>query len=302
MKISKLILGTAQLGMDYGINNEIGRPKFEESKTIINTALENGINTFDTAPEYGTSEKILGDVIVTDKNKEVIFISKVPPVNWNQTKDKEDVLRKIKEDLQKTLFNLNIDKIPIYLFHRFRDMTEKDGFLLDELVKLKRQGKIGKIGVSIYSPDEAEEALTLNKKGIEVIQIPFNMVDKRLLENGFLEKARSKDIIVIARSVFLQGLFFKQKLPEHLQEFEKYQKALKEISLNQDISVGELALRYVLSTEQIDGVIIGVEKKEQLIQNLMFMKKGALEKEVIEKINLLGSASEKIINPTLWKR
>jgi aryl-alcohol dehydrogenase-like predicted oxidoreductase len=60
MKLSKLCLGTAQLGLDYGVNNLTGKPRFEESRAIIQTALESGITAFDTAPAYGDSEEILG--------------------------------------------------------------------------------------------------------------------------------------------------------------------------------------------------------------------------------------------------
>ena len=75
MKISKLILGTAQLGLKYGIANINGKPDFKKSLNLLEFAWTNGINTFDTAPTYGNSEKILGKFISTkNKNEKKIFV------------------------------------------------------------------------------------------------------------------------------------------------------------------------------------------------------------------------------------
>lgn len=296
VQISRLCLGTAQLGMNYGINNITGKPSFGESESIIKNAVENGINTFDTAPEYGDSEKILGVCLKDFDRGKLIFISKVPPTNWN--KNKETIADSVKKSVKKTLENLGIKTLPIYLFHRFEDAIKENGLILRELERLKLEGVIEKIGVSTYTPEEAEKAL--NTEGVEVIQVPFNLIDKRLLENSFLKKAKRKGITVLARSVFLQGLFFKGNIPDKLKEFWPYRQRILTICEENNITIGELALRYNLSINELDSVLIGVEKTEQLIENLRILKKGKLAKETIQEINNLGSAPEKIINPSLW--
>ncbi|MFA5771234.1 MAG: aldo/keto reductase [Thermoplasmata archaeon] len=296
VQISRLCLGAAQLGMNYGINNITGKPSFGESASIIKNAVENGINTFDTAPEYGDSEKILGACLKEFDSGKLVFISKVPPTNWD--KNKETIVDSVKKNVKKTLENLGIKTLSIYLFHRFEDAIKENGLILRELERLKLEGIIEKIGVSTYAPDEAEKAL--NIEGVEVIQVPFNLIDKRLLENGFLKKAKRKGITVLARSVFLQGLFFKDNIPDKLKEFWLYRQRILTICEENNITIGELALRYNLSINELDSVLIGVEKTEQLIENLRILKKGKLAKETIQEINNLGSAPEKIINPSLW--
>jgi aryl-alcohol dehydrogenase-like predicted oxidoreductase/RimJ/RimL family protein N-acetyltransferase len=295
VRLSRLCLGTVQLGMNYGINNLDGKPSFDEAKKIIGTALINGINSFDTSPHYGDSEKILGKCL-DKKNKDVVIISKVPPTDWRKTN--EEILKNIDASLKKSLKNLKIEKIPIYLIHRFDDLEKENGLVMDKLLKLKAENKIGKIGISIYTPLEAEKSLE-NKK-IEVIQIPFNLIDKRLRDNGFLNRAKEKGVTILARSVFLQGLFFKKEIPESLKEFRLYQKQIKEISKIFNIEISELALRYVLSINQINNILIGVEKEKQLTENINIYNKGKLSDKIITKIDNMGNAPEKIINPGLW--
>jgi aryl-alcohol dehydrogenase-like predicted oxidoreductase len=296
VRISRLCLGTAQLGMNYGINNVTGKPSFEESESIIKNAVENGINMFDTAPEYGDSEKIVGACLKDFDKGKLIFISKVPPIDWD--KNEEIIVDGVKKNVKKTLENLGIKTLPIYLFHRFEDAIKGNGLILKELKKLKEDGFIGKIGISTYTPDEAEKSLNIGN--VEAIQIPFNLVDKRLLENGFLKKAKRKEIVILARSVFLQGLFFKDNIPDKLKEFWPYRRRILTMCEKNNITIGELALRYNLSINELDSILIGVEKTEQLIENLKILKKGKLAKEIIQEINDLGSAPEKIVNPSLW--
>jgi len=293
---SKLCLGTAQLGMHYGINNMIGKPSLEESRSIVSLAINNGITAFDTAPEYGDSEEILGKCLDGTSRGKLMLISKVPPTDWS--KSKEDIIERVNNTLNKTLKDLGIKILPVYLFHRFNDIEKENSLILNELISIKQKGLIGKIGVSIYTPEEAERSL--NIEGVEVIQVPFNLIDKRLLENGFLSRAMKKGITVLARSVFLQGLFFKKDIPDKLKVFKPYQKKIIDICAEEDMSMEELALRYVLGIAGINSVIIGAETTDQLQGNIKIARKPKLSSEIAGKIDKLGSAPESIINPGLW--
>ena len=298
MKISKLCLGTAQLGMDYGINNVLGSPSLKNSKSIIDKAISAGINSFDTAPTYGKSEKILGICLEKRIKEDLALISKVPPMDWS--KGNENVLAKVDATLDRSLSDLKAPSIHIYMFHRFVDMMEESKLLLKHLSQQKKKGKIKKIGVSIYSPDEAEASL--NTDGIEAIQVPFNLIDKRLKKNGFLARAKAKGITIFSRSVFLQGLFFKTDIPAELSAFLLFKKKIRELCHTSGMTVAELALRYNLSIPEIDSVIIGLESMEQLNNNVQIFNKGPLDERTIGIIDQIGSAPVHIINPSMWKK
>lgn len=157
---------------------------------------------------------------------------------------------------------------------------------------------IGKIGVSVYTPDEAEAALAI--PGLEAIQVPFHLLDKRLLDNGFLGRARKRGFIVFSRSVFLQGLFFRESVPPNLQEFIPLQLRLKEISSDAGMGLAELALRFALSMDAIDSVLVGVERIGQLNENIRIWRKGKLPEDILRRVVQLGNASDRVNNPTLW--
>ena len=295
MRLSKLCLGTAQLGMDYGVNNTTGKPGFEASRAIIQTAVEGGITTFDTAPAYGESEEILGRCL-KESDKECILISKLPAVDGTQPP--REIGRSMRRQLETTLSRLDIAKLPVYLFHRFEDVRLGQGLAVKEMESFKAQGLLEKWGVSIYTPGQAEACLDI--EGLEVIQAPFSVADKRLLENDFLRRAKKKAKIILARSVFLQGLFFKKSLPGPLKDFEPFRQKLEAAGRDEDLDISELALRFVLSFEAIDSVLIGVETLGQLKDNMRIFYKGGLPKSLLDRIRSLGSASENIIDPRQW--
>jgi aryl-alcohol dehydrogenase-like predicted oxidoreductase len=296
MRLSKLCLGTAQLGMDYGINNLTGKPRFEESRAIIKTAVENGITTFDTAPAYGDSEKILGRCL-KDLNGECVLISKLPAVDGTQPP--QEIARGMRHHLESTLRRLDIARLPVYLFHRFEDIRLRDGLAVMEMNSFKTQGLLEKWGVSIYTPGQADECLEI--EDLEIIQVPFNLTDKRLLDNDFLGRAKKKSKIILARSVFLQGLLFKKDLSESLKNFEPYRQKLESAGREEGLDMTELALRYVLSFEAIDSVLIGVETLGQLKDNLRIFDKGGLSRRLLDRIRRMGTASENIIDPRQWR-
>jgi aryl-alcohol dehydrogenase-like predicted oxidoreductase len=295
MQPSKICLGTVQLGMAYGINNRSGKPSFEESRAIIETALNSGIRTFDTAPAYGDSESILGECLGGARDGAVI-VSKISAVDWSL--DRDAIVGTIRRNLETSLVRLRIPAIPVYLFHRFPDVERQDRLALEEIRSLKKEGLIGKIGVSIYTPDEAEAALSIPE--LEAIQVPFHLLDKRLLANGFLGRTRERGVLVFSRSVFLQGLFFRESVPPNLQEFVPLQRELKEISLDAGMGLAELALRFVLSKDAIDSVLVGVERVGQLNENIRIWRKGELSEETLRRIVQLQNASDRVNNPTLW--
>ena len=297
MKISRICLGTAQLGMDYGINNLTGKPSLEESRSIVRKAIERGITAFDTAPAYGDSEQVLGRCL-GEWPGEYVVVSKVSAINWQS--GAATAPQEVRKGIQSTLLNLGAPRLGICLFHRFEDMYMQGRAGLNALSSVKEEGLVEKIGCSVYTPDEAESCLRL--PACEVIQVPFNLADKRLLEIGFFRKAKASGKLVFVRSVYLQGLFFKPELPAGLADFEPFRAKLEALAAAEGLSLTELALRYALSVEGIDSVIIGVETAAQLGKNLDLVEKGMLPERLVEEINGLGTAAEYAIDPRQWPR
>jgi aryl-alcohol dehydrogenase-like predicted oxidoreductase len=283
--------------MSYGINNVAGKPSLDQCRAIVRLAMENGITSFDTAPAYGDSEKILGRCL-SELGKEAVVISKLQRLDWRQ--GSEEVASQIREILKASLANLLMARLPICLFHQFRDMYAQERLGLQVMLSLKEAGWVEKIGAAIYTPEEAEACL--RNPDCEVIQVPFNAADKRLLDIEFFRRAKASRKIVFVRSIFLQGLFFKRDLPAELQDFESFRQRIEALAENEGQSVAEFVFRYVLSFEEIDSVIIGVDTIAQLRQNVETVRQGGLPPPLVKAITDTGTAPEYIIDPRQWPK
>jgi len=236
---SKLVLGTAQLGLDYGIANKVGKPKYSKAFKILETAWVNGINTFDTAPAYGDSEKLIGEFINNEDGRaeRSTIITKLPKRNPNV-----DLLSFINESINKSRKNLGGQIIDYYLLHNPSEV--KDQKIIEALFSLKDKGLIVEPGASVYSVEEAEIAI---ENGLKVLQVPVNVFDQRFLDDSLLYKFKQKKVTLFARSIFLQGLFFikPSSLPSFIVEAKPYLELLHSVCEQEGLSIYELALKFI---------------------------------------------------------
>lgn len=275
--MGKLVLGTVQFGLQYGVNSA-GRPCVDTVKGILIEAAKGGVSTLDTSSAYGNSEEILGDCITPGESFKIV--SKYPK---GQTT--------VGEMFDESLKRLKVDHLYGYLLHHFeiyRDNPE----LWNEFVALKESGKVKKIGFSLYEPDELEIILK-NKSQFDLLQIPFNIFDKKFLP--YLEELHEKGVEIHVRSTFLQGLFFKNRdsLPEKLLPLRKYLIQLDEYSKESGLSISEIALNHNLQNPNIDGVLIGVDNVAQLQTNLASIKDVPLDIHIEVK-------EKELLNPVNW--
>jgi len=303
-KISRLILGTAQFGMNYGIANKTGQPSKAEVRKILSTAFHGGINALDTAYAYGKSEEILGEMLWNyPKRNEIIIATKLAPIESSLEREESAIRQKVTESLFTSLRRLRLDSIPIYMLHRADHITFCKGAIMDTLIRLRKRGLIEHIGVSIYTPEEAN--LALSTEGIDVIQVPFNVFDQRLKRNGFLSLAKSKRVAVFARSVFLQGLILMDivDVPKHLQEIIPLKKELSRICDKAGRTIKEVALKFPLVQEGITSILVGVDNVTQMEEDLVIFDRPPLNNATINQIQeCFQDVPEYLVNPALWAK
>jgi aryl-alcohol dehydrogenase-like predicted oxidoreductase len=283
----KLCLGTAQFGLDYGINNSRGKIPENEVFEILDYALDNGIEFIDSAYNYGDSEKVIGKFIKSSsKGKKLKIISKLPPSN------------NVYEIVEETLNNLCVKKIYGYLVHNFRFFLENPK-IWEKLLKLKNKGKTEKIGFSLYYP---EEYYKLEKLEVDVLQIPYNIFDQRF--SNLLPEFKEKGIEVYARSLFLQGLVFKN--PEELKgNFFKLKARfiyLNSLSKEFNLPLSSIFLNFATINRNIDKVIIGIDNLNHLKMNIDCLKHQDIVKNFYSNLLELKEEDEDIILPTKWQK
>ena len=281
---SKLSLGTVQFGLDYGVTNKNGQVTISQARDILDCAKQNNIKTLDTASLYGNSEKVLGGIGVDDYQ----IITKT-------TFLKDDVDEVI-NNFYKSLENLNRTQVEGLLIHNIKDIENKQfEALFEKLNALKESNLVKKIGFSTYTPEQV--VFLLANFDFDLIQVPFNVFDTRLVDNGLLRELKDKGVEIHVRSVFLQGLLLDfDSLGDYFSswedKFEDYQKMVKDSGF----SLLEYALNFVLNIEEIDKVLVGVNNNKQLIEIVEASQKivdNSLLPFSINDINLL--------NPSLWK-
>jgi aryl-alcohol dehydrogenase-like predicted oxidoreductase len=277
----KLALGTVQFGIDYGITNRDGQASTDEVRKILNFSKENGIDTLDTASGYGDSERVLGEIGVNDY--QVI----------TKTESLELGVNGVIQSFKQSLNNLKIDSVNGLLI-RAKDVQEKEAdSLYEALERLKKEGLINKIGFSAYTPEQVD--FLIANFDFDLIQVPFNVFDSRLIQGRQLQALKNKNVEVHVRSVFLQGALLDfGNLPKYFstwdQQFKGYQSMVKESGL----SLLEYALNFVLNIKEIDKVLVGVSSERQLREIVQAVRsRDTLEAYPINDINLL--------NPSLWK-
>jgi aryl-alcohol dehydrogenase-like predicted oxidoreductase len=287
--MSKIILGTVQMGLNYGINNNIGKISIEESHKILSKAYLSGIGTLDTAELYGDAHQVIGQFHRNQPDSKFKIVTKVP--HNIGFKSFENKVKKYLEDLE-------VKSLEVLMFHSFESFISNPEIILD-LVDLKSRGFIEHIGVSVYTNDQLE--YLLNEDEVSVVQLPFNLLDNYTIRGSLIKQLKVKGKIIHTRSAFLQGLFFKNTNNENtiVQKLNPQLKILKQIALKSNCSMEELALGYCLKQDSIDNVIIGVDSINHLDANLK-ASNYAIGEEIIQKINTIRVEDSDLLNPSLW--
>lgn len=279
------------MGLDYGINNKLGKISLEESHQILLRAHVYGITTLDTAETYGNAHQVIGDFHRLNPKVKFKVITKIPD---------NTVFDEVEQKIKKYCEELHVDNLEVLMFHSF-DTYKNCNQDLDVLELLKREGVIKHIGVSTYTNEQIEELLLDDR--ITVVQLPFNLLDNESIRGDLLKKLKIKGKIVHTRSAFLQGLFFaessKNKLIYH--ELSDEIEVLKKIAASENITIINLAQSYCVNQKNIDNVLIGVDSVKQLVDNLEALDY-VISTESKSKINAIKVKNIDLLNPSLWKR
>jgi aryl-alcohol dehydrogenase-like predicted oxidoreductase len=304
---NKLVLGTAQLGLNYGINNTTGQATPEVAKQVLESCMQHGVNFIDTASVYGNSEEVIGNFFAETGSTNIQVITKINiDVYISNQSSETNIYDAVDFQINKSIRNLKTSTLFTVLLHRASNLTDYNGAIWSRLLKLKHDGLIEKLGVSIQTPDELDNVLTYNE--VEFIQLPFNILDERwrqsieLINNVKLER----NITIHVRSVFLQGLLLSDNKNHWLRANCKN----SELIINwlhavksqiKRESLADLCIAYVRSLSWVDGLVMGMESIEQLNDNITIFQGSVLtQKEIFMIENTRPKLTQETLNPAKW--
>lgn len=276
----KIILGTVQWGLNYGISNKNGIPSINELNEILLFAKREGIKMLDTASSYGDAEQKIGD----NAKGEFDIITKIGTSSMTCS---------IEEELKCSLKKLKRESVYGCLFHDVNNLL-KNPSIWNQMLELKKLGLIKKIGYSLYHPDELKKLLSLDFVP-DLIQIPFNLVDRRF--EPYLKELKKMKTEIHARSIFLQGLLLNFEMMGE-PKFVNWQKIWGQYKqwLNfSELSPIEACISHVSSYGCISKLVVGIDNLLQLKEIILASKK----KSVRAPKSLLSSDNN-LINPLSW--
>jgi aryl-alcohol dehydrogenase-like predicted oxidoreductase len=272
--------------MDYGIANRKGQMSYDVASSILDLAKKKGINTLDTAKIYGNSEEVIGQYLELHPDSSWEIITKI-------SNHKKNISIQVLDSYEK----LNI--YPSVILSHSAELFLDNKFQ-EEIAEAKDKQLLNKVGVSLYTEAEILSVMVSNNKP-EVIQLPLNILDKRLYQSGILAHIHASGIEVHVRSAFLQGLFYisESALSDYFSDAFLSITKLKIIASEAQITLAELSLLWLVSLDEVSQIIIGVDDVDQLSSNLATLNKD-IEHSVFKEAMSVIYENESILNPSLW--
>jgi aryl-alcohol dehydrogenase-like predicted oxidoreductase len=284
--MNRIVLGGAQLGLPYGILNGGETLSREEVARILDTAVDHGIDSIDTAIAYGHSESIIGEI---SQNRFKI-ISKLPPLPV----DISNVSEWVYSQVQGSLSRLKCTSLDALLLHRPQDLTGAQGVELYAAIEsLMAEKMIHRFGVSIYSPDDLEGIIDTFE--IHVVQAPLNVFDRRIL--GVTDQLSALNIEVHVRSVFLQGVLIAspQDRPHRFEPWSEHFALFDEWVRSSGVSAMACCMGFALQQPGVAKLVIGTTSAESLDEIM-----NSIPNSVFEVPTHLQSSVEQLIDPRFW--
>lgn len=291
----RLVLGTVQLGMSYGIANDSGQPDYQQAREIIAAAWQVGIKRFDTAQGYGQSESVLAKALVElDLVAKVKIFSKIHPAIDHA--DFNALRQAIKQS--RTLFGSSLHCI---MLHREEFLQQWSDGLGEMLRECRDEGFFSSIGISVYDPAAARRAL--ETEGIDLVQLPANILDRRHEQAGVMALARKLCKTIMIRSVFLQGalLLPTTDLPARILHARSYLESVASLARQYEMTPRDLAMTFARDQWADCLVVFGAELPNQVLENAASWGR-AVSARVLKKMEKLSDVIPlEVLRPDLWE-
>lgn len=300
-RLSAFSLGTVQLGMTYGLGEDKEKPSEEKAFGILDRAMELGVNTLDTANNYGDSEAVIGRWLTKcrqEGKKLPWVVTKIGPLEHGSfAKLRDDVLYQI-EGCRK---NLGMDTLDCVMIHDFADYDRDRDNVRKVFEELKDTGLIASSGISAYSRHDYS---VIADSGFDSVQIPLNVFDWSQIENGGLQRLADSGMLVFVRSVFLQGLVFHtpEDLDPRMDFCFPYLRRYLELCEEFRLSPAVLALSFVLSAPGVTTAVLGCDNANQLQSNCsLFDQTVQLSSDQWQLLRqAFCEIDPRVINPGVW--
>lgn len=306
--VHRLVLGTAQFGSKYGIANVTGRPSRADCKELVKTAIANGVIYLDTARAYAESEAMVGYSLGDGWVGRAKIITKLAPLQDCPVDAPDASVRAfVDASVFRSCSALGVRQLHVLMLHRAAHLTAWDGAAWKRLLDHQSEGVVQELGISVQNPEELVSALEVPE--ITHIQMPFNLLDWRWdpVMPEVLAAKSARKLVIHVRSALLQGLLLSTgKVHWQKANMENSSGVMDWLAMRvadfQRASVADLCLAYVNAMPWVDGIAIGVDNMDQLVENINYFSYAPLradEVDIVRKTRPL--LLEATLNPAFWR-
>ncbi len=297
IRVSRIGLGTAQFGMDYGYHKALVQ---SEVDAVLEGCLRHGINFIDTAREYGNAEERIGAFLRENPQNDFVIATKISRILPTVADQKQRLKDWIKKSVDTSLQALSVDHIAVLQLHQCDEYVLNKQYFWESIEELKDQGLIAHFGVSIYEIAEAKRLIENYRQGLDMIQIPYNIFDQRF--DAFLPQIAASGVEVMSRSVFLKGVIpvGNEKIPEEIKRIIPSKSKLNELAKKASMSSEEYALLFSVLNRWICSTVIGICSVPELELNMKvfeYLRKGT---QWEADMRTLAVEDEFLIDPRRW--
>ncbi len=280
--MTKLGLGTVQFGQAYGVSNRRGQVLPGEAAAILARAAKGGVGVLDTAANYGQAESVLAAL----DTRPFRIVTKTVSGRGGV----EAVVTRARAS------KAALPQADTLMVHAAADLD--DPALWPALQTLKEDGVFARIGISAYVADDP--ARLAERFRPDTMQLPFSLLDQRLLRDGTLARLAALGVEVHARSLFLQGLLLMapDALPDHLKSAAPHLTSLRARLAAAGTTPLAAALGFVLSRPEIAVALVGVTGLDEFNAIL------AAAAQPLPALDWQACAlkDERILTPSLWNQ
>lgn len=262
-RCSRIGLGTVQWGMEYGVANNQCPTPIDEVGRILISAQNFGVQIIDSAALYGEAEDVLGNHCLN----EFKVVTKTP--RFAHTPITAEDAQVLNRTFLRSLERLCIPSAYGLLVHHADDLFNTGGeWLIEALLSLRAEGKVSRVGVSVYDGVQIESVL--KRFTPDLVQLPLSVFDQRLINDGSLKLLSSLGVEIHVRSAFLQGLLLMNPnlIPSYFQPWKQQLTDWHKICAAHRVLPQHAALAFVCDRPEINCCLIGVMNSNQLNQSL----------------------------------
>jgi len=303
IQVSEVAFGGVEIGLPYGIGVKSKADMLTEADAIklLRDALDRGINFFDTARLYGESERIMGNAFY-GRRQEVILATKCRHLKGSDGKiPSYKVLDElVYASLKESLKALRTDHIDLYMVH-YADadlLTNED--VLRIFTKLREEGIVRAIGVSVYKTEETRQAI--QAQAWNAVQLPFNLMDQS--QGQYFRDAAQSGMGIIVRSVLMRGMLSDRMSQLHpaLKDVEIHLARYRELLREGFVHLPQLATKFALAHPEVSAVLIGIDKQAYLEDALDAVKGVSMDDGLLKEAQALAYPDPAFLNLTEWDK